>query len=254
MAPVAFVDSAWMQNFESFAVVLAGTIVKGCLYPGFEKLNGNAMKLSTKFTIGTVFGTLSMLSAIVVDLKIVNEFNKSGQAINILWQVPSFVFIGFGEIFAITATYEAAFLVGPKNLKALTSAVNLFLVGAVPPYILNCLFRICRHWFEDPDGNTKLHTLDSYAQAQTVNFFALVLGITVTAIVINLMPAVDRFLVRTLAEADDANNDDTMNYRNNNEPEDVDGKVGSWAEKDAIHVITEESDKVLHSTLIGEIT
>ena len=28
MAPVAFVDSAWMQNFELFAVVLAGTIVK----------------------------------------------------------------------------------------------------------------------------------------------------------------------------------------------------------------------------------
>lgn len=237
MAPAAFVDSAWMQNFESFAVVLAGTLIKGCLYPCFEKWNGKAMKLSTKFAIGTAFGALSMLSAIIVDLKISDEFIKSGQAINILWQVPSFVFIGFGEIFAISASYEAAFLVGPKNLKALTTAVNLFLVGAVPAYILRCLFWLCSHWFEDPDGNTKLHTIDSYVQANTVNFLALVLGITVIAVIINLMPVVDRFLVGTLAKSNDNNN-------NNNELENKGGEEVLWAQKDVVHVMTEESGMV----------
>jgi dipeptide/tripeptide permease len=63
-----------------------------------------------------------MVCAIAVDLMISNEYNRSGEAVSVMWQAPALFLIGIGEILAISSAYEAAFLIAPKNLKALSSA------------------------------------------------------------------------------------------------------------------------------------
>jgi len=120
MADAGFVDAAWIQNFNPLAVIMVGALISGKLYPYLEKSN-KTLDISSKFMIGAIFAVLAMLWATFVDFMIISKYAKTGQAINILWQAPSFFLIGAGEIFAISSAYEAAFIIAPKNFKALSS-------------------------------------------------------------------------------------------------------------------------------------
>lgn len=211
------------QNFDSIAVIMAGLIIGGWFYPFYEKKAGRPMKLSHKFAIGSFLGTLGMvcklsvliidfyneydtithlrivhLDALLIDVFIIKKFNESGSEVNILWQSPAFLFIGFGEIFAISAAYEATFNIAPKNLKALSSAVNIFFVGGLPQFIINWSLMATESWFVASNGSDDLTVLANYATAGTMKYLGLMVGVGVFGTLLNLLPAVDRFLVRTL--------------------------------------------------------
>lgn len=112
--------------------------------------------------------------------------------------------IGFGEIFAISAAYEAVFLIAPKNLQALSSAVNIFFMAALPQYLTKLLLTLTTSWFISSDGNPNLNTLSAYTTAHTQWYFGLLVCISISGVLVNSLPAVDRFLVRVLAEAETA--------------------------------------------------
>ena len=123
---------------------------------------------------------------------------------NILWQSPAFIFIGFGEIFAVSAAYEATFKIAPKNLKALSSALNLFLVGGIPQYIITLSILVTKSWFVASNGSDDLKILANYATANTMKYLGLMVGVGMFGTLINLIPAVDRIIVRTLELAEAA--------------------------------------------------
>jgi POT family proton-dependent oligopeptide transporter len=163
---------------------------------------------STKFVIGTTLSCVALICAIVVDLMIINEYNKTGQAISVLWQAPAFFFIGAGEIFAISSAYEAAFLIAPKNLKALSSATNIFLIGGLPQFISTAILSACTQLaFTNAAGSQDLETLASYSTAHVYLYFVVLLAIAVFGVIVNALPITRRFLSRTLAAAEEANSD-----------------------------------------------
>ena len=204
MADCGFVDAAWMQNFDAFAVILAG-LFTGVLYPWLAK-RGWSLHIATKFALGTACSALAMVCAIAVDLMIRNEYNRSGEAVSVMWQAPAFFLIGFGEIFAISSAYEAAFLIAPKNLKALSSAMNIFLIGGLPQFISTAILSACTDLaFTNMDGSEDISTLPSYVTAHVYLYFCVLLGIALFGVLINVLPVTRRFLSRTLATAEAVN-------------------------------------------------
>ena len=205
MQNAGFVDAAWMQNFDAFAVIACGAFTSALLYPWLAKRN-SSLHISTKFVIGTSLACVALICAIVVDLMIISEYNKSGQAISVLWQAPAFFFIGAGEIFAISSAYEAAFLIAPKNLKALSSATNIFLIGGLPQFISTAILSACTQLaFTNAQGSENIDTLASYSTAHVYLYFVVLLAIAALGVIINALPITRRFLTRTLAAAEEAN-------------------------------------------------
>ena len=191
-----------MQNFNPIAIIVLGAFISGKLYPYLEKSN-KELDISSKFMIGTIFGALAMLWAILVDFMIISKYAKTSQAISILWQAPSFFLIGAGEIFAISSAYEAAFIIAPRNLKALASSTNLFLIGGLPKFISIALVAACSDFFTNADGNQDITTLSSYATAHVWKYFLVLLGIALLGVLINALPVMRRFLKRTLDSAEE---------------------------------------------------
>ena len=152
MAKAGFVDALWVQNFNHLAVIVIGALLSEKLYPYLEKQE-KALELSSKYVIGAVFGSLAMLWSIIIDVMIVNKYSQDGVAISILWQAPTYMFLGAGEVFTICSAYDAAFNVSPDNLKVLSSATNLFLIGALPKFISQLLVFSCTSFFTTKDGN-----------------------------------------------------------------------------------------------------
>ncbi len=207
MAPAGFIDASWMQNFDAFSVLVVGLVVSMWLYPELEKRN-MSLHLAHKFLIGSICSAIAALCSVVVDYEIHSVYNSTGQSISVLWQMPAFFFIGAGEIFAISAAYEAAFLIAPKNLKALSSATNIFLIGGVPQYISTAILAGCTTIaFTNAQGSQTLDTLPEYATAHVYIYFWILFGIALFGVAINALPATKRFLTRTLQVAEEANAD-----------------------------------------------
>jgi POT family proton-dependent oligopeptide transporter len=192
-----------------------------------------ALHLARKFMIGSMFSTISILCAVVVDYEIHGVYDRTGQPISVLWQIPQFFFIGAGEIFAVSAAYEAAFLIAPKNLKgacrgvdltiqrpprprtrltnslidaALSSATNIFLIGGLPQFISTAVLSACDTVaFTNSNGTLHLDTLPEYASAHVYYYFWILFGISLLGVAINALPVTKRFLTRTLEAASLAN-------------------------------------------------
>ena len=148
--------------------------------------------------IGAVFGSLAMLWSIIIDVMIVNKYSQDGVAISILWQAPTYMFLGAGEVFTICSAYDAAFNVSPDNLKVLSSATNLFLIGALPKFISQLLVFSCTSFFTTKDGNKDISMLSSYATAHVWKFFLVLLGNSLFGVFLNALPPTRRYLKRTL--------------------------------------------------------
>jgi len=214
MQPVGFVNAAWMNNFDAFSVIAVGSFVTFFLYPFLEKRN-MSLHISTKFLIGTLLGAAAMLCAIIVDYKIHSEYNSTGNKISVMWQTPAFFFVGAGEIFAISSAYEAAFLIAPKNLKALSSATNLFLIGGLPQLISTALLSACENMaFTNSQGTGDLSTLPLYVTGHVYKYYWVLFGINMLGVVINALPMTKRFLTNTLARAEQANSDEATGVNN----------------------------------------
>lgn len=196
MRSVGFIDASWMQNFDAFSVLLSGAVTSIFLFPRLEQA-GMMPHMLTKFAIGSGFGALALLADIVIDYEIHAVYDSSGEQISVLWQIFPFFFIGMGEIFAISSAYDAAFQISPDGMKSFGSALNLFMVGALPNFISEAILNACAVWFQAANGSSNLNTLENYAQAHVYNYLWVLFGIASLGVIINLLPPLKVFYTCT---------------------------------------------------------
>lgn len=191
MQPAGFMDASMMNNFDAISVLLFGFIVGTLLYPWLAKRN-IVIPITYKFAVGTGFGALAILTAIIVDYEIHSAL-ESGRRLNIFLQIFSYLLIGAGEIWAITTSYEVTFMVAPKEQKGFASAINLFFIGGLPSLICIGLYNACSPWFPKGDDSS---SLEAYSKSQLYNYLWVLFGICVFGIVFNLLPPVKNWVQR----------------------------------------------------------
>ena len=190
---LGFIDAATMNNADAIAVLAFGSLVSTKLYPW---LAHHGMKIPTtyKFAIGSAFGACSIGWALYVEHLIHQTYEENGEKISILWQALSYILIGAGEIFAVSAAYEAAFTASPPEKKVLASALNLFCIGSLPNVICIFLYHFCQPWFENERGTTRISHIQDYSTANVGNYFWVLFIISVVGVVINVLPPVREFV------------------------------------------------------------
>ncbi|KAL3907662.1 MAG: hypothetical protein SGILL_008781 [Bacillariaceae sp.] len=180
-------DASLMQAFDPISVLIAGVLIGSFLYPALSK-RGIRIPLTYKFAIGTMFGSLALAAAIIVDHSIRSAYRADGSQISILWQAFSYFLVGFGEIFSIASCLEAAFSIAPKEQKGLASALNNFLSIGVASFICVGMNNACAAWF--PQSVEGASRTQMYADSQMGTFLWVPFGITILGILINICPPV----------------------------------------------------------------
>lgn len=192
MRKAGFIDAAIMLNFDAVSVLLCGTLVGGYLYPYLER-NNIHLAITHKFAIGTVLGGLGILASIAVDYAI----HHNPEHISILWQIPQYMIIGAGEIFAVSTAFESAFVIAPPEHKGLASALNLLITGAVPNFLCVALYNACAAWFP-----TEVD-LDSYRSSHVYRYLWVLVGIATFGVAVCLSPPVTNWVKRQHRRAAD---------------------------------------------------
>jgi POT family proton-dependent oligopeptide transporter len=184
-----FIDAASMNNADAVSVLFFGYVLGTYGYPA---LSARGIKIPTtyKFAFGSILGVLAVGWAIFMEYKIRATFEATGGKVNILWQAFAYILIGAGEIFAVSAAYEAAFTAAPPDSKVLASAVNLFCVGGLPNVLCIFLYQACNGWFQNSRGTPSIHRLEDYVTTKIDYYFFVLLGVAVLGVFINLVPAV----------------------------------------------------------------
>jgi POT family proton-dependent oligopeptide transporter len=188
-----FVDAACMNNADAVAVLFFGYLVGSKMYPWLAE-RGIKIPTTYKFAIGSLLGSLAIAWALWVELLIHKRYETTGEPISILWQTMSYLLIGAGEIFAVSAAYEAAFTASPPEKKVLASAINLFCIGGLPNLICIFLYNACEGWFQNSQGTTKITHLADYSEAHVDKYFLLLLGISLFGVFLNVLPGVRAFV------------------------------------------------------------
>lgn len=188
-----FIDAASMNNADAISVLFFGYVVSTYMYPA---LSNRGIKIPTtyKFAFGSALGVLSVAWAIFMEYKIRATYHATGEKVNIMWQAMAYVLIGGGEIFAVSAAYEAAFTAAPPDSKVLASAVNLFCVGGLPNVLCIILYQACKSWFYNARGSPSIHRLEDYVTARVDLYFYVLLGVAVLGVVVNVIPAVKDYV------------------------------------------------------------
>jgi proton-dependent oligopeptide transporter, POT family len=187
-------DAASMNSLDAVSVLIFGNIMSTYVYPYLVRKN---YKLATtyKFAIGSFFGALSLLWALLVEIMIRTTYENQGRQISVLWQTPSYILIGIGEIFAVSAAYEAAFVASSPSTKALASAINIFCVGGLPNLFCIGLYKLCSGWFRNTrDGSTNLTHVGDYVTANIHQYFTVLVLILIFGIILNVLPSVRDFV------------------------------------------------------------
>lgn len=200
MEKLWFIDASCMNNADSVSVLLFGYIIGHHLYPA---LTNRGMKLATthKFAIGSLLGSLAIGWALLVDYRIhATHATTPGTKVSVLWQAPSYILIGIGEIFAVSCAYEVAFSAAPPEQKALASATNLFCIGSLPNFFCIILYRTCSTWFLNSKGRATLHHLQDYTEAAVWKYFMVLFLISLLGVLLNLT-AMARNFVESVEEA-----------------------------------------------------
>jgi POT family proton-dependent oligopeptide transporter len=190
MRPAGFVDPAMMLNVNSISGLVFGIVVGSCVYPKLHQ-RGITLSITNKFAIGAVFGALAIGAAIIVDYKI-HEALEDGREISVLWQAFNYAFIGVGELFIVTTSFEAAFVLAPYDMKGFASAINLFMLSGLPNYLSIGLYNAFSFWFPSSTGSQSV--LDSYENSQLYNFLWVLLGFQFLGILINILPPVTKWV------------------------------------------------------------
>ncbi|CAB9520869.1 family 15 member 1 [Seminavis robusta] len=193
MQQVGFIDASCMNNADAISVLFFGYVIGQMLYPALAK---RGIKLATthKFAIGSMFGVMAIGWALLVDYIIHYYFQTTGEKVTVMWQAPSYILIGIGEIFAVSSAYEVAFSASPPEQKALASATNLFCVGGLPNFFCIVLYRACKTWFLNSHGIASLHRLEDYADAHVWKYFLVLFGIAIFGVILNLSGFVQSFV------------------------------------------------------------
>ena len=187
------VDAACMNNADAIAVLLFGYIVGSKIYPALAK-RGIKIPTTHKFALGSFLGALAIAWALYLELLIHRKFEEDGGRISILWQSLSYVLIGAGEIFAVSAAYEVAFTASPPEKKVQASAVNLFCIGGLPNVFCIVLYHSCASWFQSADGDTNITNISAYATADVYKYFFVLFLISMGGVVLNLLKVTREFV------------------------------------------------------------
>ena len=187
------IDAACMNNADAIAVLIFGHVIGTIMYPYLASRN---IKIPTtyKFAIGSAFGAASIMWALMVEYWIISTYQQTGERISILWQGISYILIGAGEIFAVSAAYEVAFKASPPEQKVLFSAVNLFCIGGLPSVVCIVLYQLCVPWFQNSDGNMNISHIKEYSTAHINKYFWLLLVLSIFGTFINLLPGIRDFV------------------------------------------------------------
>lgn len=196
------IDVASMNSLDATSVLLFGSLTASVIYPALAK-RGIRLATTTKFAIGSALGALAICWALVVEFMIHTAYNKDQSQICVLWQAPSYILIGWGEIFAVSAAYEMAFTASGPDAKALASATNIFCVGGLPNMLCIILFRACSQWFENSSGTTEISHIDDYTTARVGNYFCVLLSIMIFGVIVNSLPSVRSFVASVEEKAAD---------------------------------------------------
>eukprot|EP00977_Amphora_coffeiformis_P001021 scaffold220_cov169-Amphora_coffeaeformis.AAC.1 len=185
-----FVDPATINLVDTVSVLVFGYLAGSYFYPALQKRN---IKIPTtyKFAIGSFLGVLSILWALFVEAKIHHAYHyEDGRQISILWQAPSYVLIGAGEIFAVSSAYEVAFTASSPDTKVISSAINIFCVGGIPNAFCILLYQGCRGWFRNSRGDTNIQHIEDYTTARVGNYFWVLVAILLFGVGVNVLPGV----------------------------------------------------------------
>jgi proton-dependent oligopeptide transporter, POT family len=194
-----FIDAATMNNADAVAVLFFGYLVGSKVYPGLAE-RGIRIPTSYKFALGSLFGVASIGWAIFIEYKIRATYEATGDKLSIMWQALSYILIGAGEIFAVSAAYEVAFTSSPPDKKVLFSAVNLFCVGGLPSVLCVFLYFTCSSWFLNARGNASISKVSDYTTAHVDYYFWVLFVVAMLGVIINLLPWV-RDYVASVEEA-----------------------------------------------------
>jgi POT family proton-dependent oligopeptide transporter len=199
---LGFIEAPNLDILDSVSVLVSGYVVSTYLYPYLASQN---MRISTgmKFSLGSAFGVLAILWSLLLEQMIHSEYARSGDRINVLWQAPSYILIGAGEIFSISTAYEVAFTASPPNKKAFACAFNLFCIGGIPNMLSLGLYRVCDRWFQNASGSGNIRMIKDYSEAQVFKYFVVLLGIVTFGVVVNLIPSVGSWIASVEKRAAD---------------------------------------------------
>jgi POT family proton-dependent oligopeptide transporter len=197
-----FIDAATTNCLDTISVLVFGYIAGQYLYPA---LNVRNVKIPTtyKFAIGSGLGVLSMLWSLYVEYLIHSTYARDQRPINILWQAPSYILIGMGEIFAVSSAYEVAFTASAPQSKVLASAINIFCIGGIPNAICIILYQTCSGWFRNHRGTTSIQKIEDYTTAHVGNYFWVLVGILILGVILNLLPCIREFVDSVERQASD---------------------------------------------------
>jgi POT family proton-dependent oligopeptide transporter len=188
------VDAATMNSLDALSVLIFGYLTGSHLYPALAR-RGVKIPTTYKFAIGSCLGVLSILWALIVEGMIHRAYElKNGSQISVLWQAPSYILIGFGEIWAVSAAYEAAFTASSPDTKALASAINIFCVGGIPNLFCILLYQACEGWFRNSRGDTNIQHVEDYATAHVSKYFWVLVGILLFGVFLNTLSVVRDFV------------------------------------------------------------
>jgi proton-dependent oligopeptide transporter, POT family len=188
-----FIDAACMNNADAIAVLFFGSLIGDGLYP-WCAARGIKIPTTYKFAIGSAFGAASILWALFVENMIQTTYAETGERVNILWQAMSYILIGAGEVFAVSAAYEVAFTASPPEKKVMFSAMNLFCIGGLPSVLCIALYQACIPWFQNSNGTTSISHIHEYTTAHVYKYFWLLFFISILGTIGNLIPAVRDFV------------------------------------------------------------
>lgn len=188
-----YVDAACMNNADAIAVLAFGYLVGSKIYPALAK-RGIKIPTTYKFAFGSALGALAIAWALMVEHMIHSKYAKDGGKVSILWQAMAYILIGAGEIFAVSAAYEAAFTAAPPDKKVIASALNLFCIGGLPNIFCLGLYHACSGWFRNKHGTTNITLIGDYSEANIKKYFWLLFFIAILGVGMNLLPSVKEFV------------------------------------------------------------
>lgn len=117
--------------------ILLGPLIQGVLYPWLSQ-RGTYLRPQVRITVGFGLMTMSMAYASVLQRFIYMSSPSlarpstpiSGHKVSIWSQVPIYVLMSAGEIFAYVTALELTYNHAPKDLKVVVQAISL-LLGAI---------------------------------------------------------------------------------------------------------------------------
>ncbi|XP_046841582.1 solute carrier family 15 member 4-like isoform X2 [Xenia sp. Carnegie-2017] len=134
---------AWLLFFNIFIILILLPIMNRFVYPWLKR-HGYNMAPLTRISIGIVLSCFAVIAAGFVEIFVIQDFtenntievkqtdNNSTKAANltIFLQVPQYLFVGLGEIFAYIGGLDFAYRNAPRSMQGLVMSSN-FVIDSV---------------------------------------------------------------------------------------------------------------------------